>query len=200
MKSNIKLFILIFYFSVKISLVNAQAKNSDNREILNDSRINPQFAQLIKLFLDSAEENGFKPFINQGFRTKEEAEIIARRNKKLSKPAAEISMHSFGIACDIWLKNDKDEVFSFDTKEYEENPNSRFSYSKWIKFIKIGENFGLINGKNHNDTDHWEYHPNWKKDDWVSAKEYALPIYKKYRKLDEIEILHKIWENAGLSY
>ena len=84
-------------------------------------------------------------------------------------------------------------------KEYKEDPKNRFSYSEWLRFIKIGESLGLINGKEHSDTDHWEYHPSWRKDDWVNAKEFALPIYKKNKSLkSEREKLEKIWQSAGL--
>jgi hypothetical protein len=182
-------------FAIKI-------KSSDNRELLDDQRINPQFSKLVKSFLDKAELNGFKPFIKEAFRSQEEAKMLAKKNKELKIAAAEVSLHSFGMAVDIWLKNEKGEAFSYEPIDYKKNPTDRLSYFEWMKFIKIGQSFGLINAEKHSDTDHWEYHPNWRKDDWVSAKDYALPIYKKFSDLhkNEIEIFHEIWKSAGLEY
>lgn len=179
--------------------VSAQTKNTDNRELLDSILVCPKFATLIKSFLDKAEQEGYKPYVKQAFRSQKEAIETYERNKKLGIAAAKISLHSFGLAVDIWLKNEKGETFSYDEAEYQKAPLNRYSYAQWMKFIKIGESFGLINNERHADTDHWEYHPNWKKDDWVNARKFALPIYKKNSKLkSEREKLEKIWASAGL--
>lgn len=176
----------------------AQKFYKDNLELLDNEKINPKFAQIVKLFIDSAKKAGFKPVINQTYRSFEEAKIISEKNKKIGIAGAAVSVHSFGLAVDIWLSNDMNEAFSFDPKDYKNNKENRFSYNKWLEFIKIGESFGLINGYLHNDTDHWELHPNWNKKDWISAKKIILPIYEKYPNLSELERLKIIWENTGL--
>ena len=119
-------------------------------------------------------------------------------NSQIGRAAATVSVHSFGLAADIWLANDKGEIFSFDPKDYQLNKANRFSYATWLRFIKIGESFNLINAYSHNDTDHWELHPNWSKTDWVSAKKVALPVYNRYPQLSEQEKLKQVWNDAGL--
>lgn len=194
MKKLITICLLISTF-----IINAQTKNPDNRELLDSILVSPKFAIFIKSFLDKAEKEGFKPFVKEVFRSQKDAKELAETNKKLGIATAKISMHSFGLAVDIWLKNEKGEIFSYNEEEYKKDPQNRFSYEKWMKFIKIGETLGLINAEKHSDTDHWEYHPNWKKVDWVSARKFALPIYRKNSKLkSEREKLEKIWMSAGL--
>lgn len=187
---------LLFFFS-SLSLF-SQKQYKDNLELLDDEKINPKFAKVLKVFIDSAKKAGFKPMVKEAYRSFKRAEAISKENKPLGIAAAAVSVHSFGLAVDIWLVNDKNEAFSFDPMDYKKNKENRFSYNKWMEFIKIGESFGLINAYMHNDTDHWELHPNWNKKDWISAKKIIMPIYEKYPNLSELERLKIIWEEAGL--
>ncbi len=176
----------------------AQLQYNDNLQLLDDERVNPEFVQVVKEFIDSAKKSGFKPVIKEAYRSFERAKELNQINSKKNIAAASVSVHSFGLAIDIWLANDKNEAFSFNATNYKKNKENRFSYSKWMKFIKIGQSFRLVNAYMHNDTDHWELHPNWDKNDWVSARKVILPIYNRYSNLSEIERLKIIWKDAGL--
>lgn len=190
--------IILFLLLISSNKSFCQPKYDSREILLQDKRMNPSFVIVIKKFMDSAKNAGFKPVIKQAFRTKEEAKIIYEKNKKLGLAAALYSCHSYGIAVDIWLANDRGEVFSYDGNEYKTKPLDRFPYAKWVKFIKIGKSFGLINGADHNDTDHWELHPKIDKDDWINAQKVLLPIEQKYSQLPEQQILEKIWLTVGL--
>lgn len=193
---KIALFILLVLLAT--SGIKAQVGYDDNRKVLDDARVNPTFALTVKQFMDSAVKAGFRPVVHEAFRSRERAKELNRKNASIGRAAAAVSIHSFGLAVDIWLANNKGEVFSFDPKDYKEHKADRFSYATWLKFIKIGEHFGLINAYKHDDTDHWELHPNWSKSDWVSAKKVALPVYIKNPGLTEIERLQQVWADAGL--
>lgn len=197
-----RLFILIltsFYVdTIQSQTFEGQVNYNDNRKLLDDNKVNPKFSLLIKEFMDSAKKVGFMPVVHEAFRSQQKAIELNKKNSKLGIAAASVSVHSFGLAVDIWLANDKGEIFSFDPKDYNSNKANRFSYATWMKFIRIGESFGLINAYNHDDTDHWELHPNWSKKDWVNAKKVALPIYNKNHNLTDLERLQQVWLDAGL--
>lgn len=193
-----KIALLILLLLSATSTVEAQPAYDDNRKLLDDARVNPTFALTVKQFMDSAIKAGFKPVVHEAFRSRERARELSRKNVKNGRAAAAVSIHSFGLAVDIWLANDKGDVFSFDPKDYAAHKADRFSYTTWLRFIKIGEGFGLINAYKHDDTDHWELHPAWSKTDWVSAKKVALPVYNKNPDLAEAERLQQVWADAGL--
>lgn len=108
-------FILVLLLFCSLNLL-AQKQYKDNLELLDDEMVNPKFAQVLKKFIDSAKNAGFKPVIKEAFRSFEKAKATAEKNKKSGIAGAEISVHSFGLAVDIWLANDKNEAFSFDPK------------------------------------------------------------------------------------
>jgi hypothetical protein len=168
---------------------------SDKRELLDDERINQEFASLVRKFLDTAKLCGFQPIIHEAYRDTLRAQQLNLRHQQGGPPAAKYSIHSYGIAVDIWLRNDSGIPTSYGDTPRKGN---KISFRTWMKFIRIGQSMGLINAVKHNDSDHWEYHPAWNKANWVSAKKYAKPVYDKFPELSHTERLKKVWESAGL--
>ena len=172
------------------------SKYDDDRKLLDNPLMNPILVSKITKLLDDAKAAGFTPIIHEAYRTRERAKNLAKNTKR---PAAQYSLHIYGLGVDIWMKNAKGENYSYDPSSVKSDSLNHLSYSEWVEFIKIGEKQGLINGYRHDDTDHWEYHPNWNKTDWVSGAKFAEPIYKKSKGKTEHEKLEDVWVSAGVS-
>lgn len=199
---NFKVLPIIFLvFSGQVEAVNIASEKyyhgtyDDNRKLLDNPLVNPILANKIKEFLNDAKKEGFTPIIHEVYRTRKRAEELS---KVKSRPASKYSLHVYGLAVDIWMKNSKNENYSYDSKVVKADPLNYLSYKEWLTFIKIGEKYNLINAYKHDDTDHWEYHPNWNKSDWVGGKQYAEPIYQKSKGKTEIDKLKDVWKSAGV--
>ena len=166
--------------------------NYDPKRLLDDSRMNPTFTRIVRIFLNESVKKGFSPVVHEAYRTPSRSAALAERHSKGGPPAAHISMHNYGLAVDIKLRTAHGNEVSYGDK------NSPFTFKNWLDFIKIGENLGLINGKNHNDTDHYEYHPSWSRTNWISAKRHAKPVYDSVSG-SESDKLKAVWRSAGIS-
>lgn len=133
----------------------AEVWNFDPNNLLNDTRLNPEFATAAIGALQAAVQAGLRPKVHEAYRSIERSDELYKKYKAGGPRAAPgwTSLHNYGLAMDLWLYDAKDSYISNNTKGWYLQYKSLAAYVKAYKF-EWGEPI--------NDADHFEYHPKWK--------------------------------------
>lgn len=130
----------------------------DPNTLLDDMHVNPQLRSIALAALEKAKADGLRPRVQVAYRTPEESqreyELWQSGQGPRAAPAWQ-SAHNYGLAMDVYLYDENGGLIDFDNKE---------AHPDWYRQVK---NFAtkymseFVWGEPINDTDHFEYHPNW---------------------------------------
>jgi hypothetical protein len=127
----------------------------DPKHLLQDDRLNPEFVEQAHRAMAAAVALGLRPRVHQAYRSPEESDRLSEKHKAhaggRAAPAWQ-SVHNYGLAMDVWLYDRKSRYI--DTK-----------VRGWYKLYKLlaAAASSFLWGASFDDSDHFEYHPNWER-------------------------------------
>lgn len=167
----------------------------DPDDLLDDSHVNAQFKAAAQKALAAAVAGGLRPQIAEVYRTPEES---ARKSKAYKSgkggraaPAWQ-SCHNYGLGMDVYLYDADGGMIDSDNKK---------KHPDWYKQVKqfaktyMGE---FVWGEPIDDTDHFEYHPNWNGlagAELMATRDWAQKVAD--GKTDYLEWIDYFWWKAG---
>jgi hypothetical protein len=181
----------------------------DPNDLLDDGRLNPDFVEKAHRALKAAVGLGLRPKVHQAYRSPKESDDLHKKHKAgkggRAAPAWQ-SVHNYGLAMDVWLYDHKNRYIDNHVKGW---------YKQYKLLAKAAS--ALLWGEPFDDSDHFEYHPGWKKPakgkhllhvrDWAIraaaanrklAKQYELPEHSDKAKLQYESIAES--DSGWLSY
>ena len=165
---------------------------------LNDPRLNQEFVAAARRGLESAVKAGLRPRVHEAHREPEESAKRAEANKNgTGTKAADAwySLHNYGLAMDVYLYDEKGTFI-----------NEKSGHKGWYgEYKKLSKELGKESftwGGPHNDSVHFEYHPNWP--DFGGPKKPVAKSMKTLRneaiKASErsgVDWMQHLWHRAG---
>jgi len=131
----------------------------DPKNLLAGPELNPDFAEAAHDSLAAAVRAGLRPRVHEAYRTPEESDRkhklwLAKKGGRAA--AAWRSCHNYGLAMDVWL---------YDRRERYIDNHVKGWYAEYKKLAKISQGKGFFWGEGFGDgdSDHFEFHPGWKK-------------------------------------
>lgn len=127
----------------------------DPNHLLEDDRLNPEFVEKAHQALKAAVGMGLRPKVHQAYRSPGESDELHKKYKAgkggRAAPGWQ-SVHNYGLAMDVWLYDHKNRYIDNSVKGW---------YKLYKQLAKAASAF--LWGEPFDDSDHFEYHPNWKK-------------------------------------
>jgi D-alanyl-D-alanine carboxypeptidase len=140
----------------KARAVPAQASwGFDPSSLLEDERVSPAFRQAAQTGLAAAVGAGLRPVVREAYRAPERSDELYRLYRQGKAPRAApgwASLHNYGLAMDVYLYDAGGRLIETPRKGWYE------AYKELAGYLTSQ---GLVWGEPINDTDHFEYHPNW---------------------------------------
>ena len=127
--------------------------------LLDDPKLSPNFVQAAHRALATAVQTGLCAQVHEAYRSPEESERkhkLWKKHKGGRAADAWRSCHNYGLAMDVWLYDRKQSYIDNHVKGW-------YTQYKHLAKALTAEGFFWGEGFGDGDSDHFEFHPNWKK-------------------------------------
>jgi hypothetical protein len=131
----------------------------DPHRLLDDAGLNPDFVEAAHQALGATVRLGLRPEVHEAYRSPEESDRkhkLWKQGKGGRAAAAWKSCHNYGLAMDVWLYDRKKRYIDNHVKGW-------YRLYKLMAGAAIAAGFIWGEGFGDGDSDHFEFHPSWKK-------------------------------------